>query len=751
MSSALCRLVLLLVAAGWPLAAQTPMLASPEEYRASRMLALWDEAVSGDNLALGKPVAYAPSPTYHLTVKGDSDKTDLTDGQIFRSGSQLIWWEEKAVGWNGLVRENKRIILDLQAPAPVGRIVWRVVAGSAKRGFTGPKRVKLYGSLDGTRVHAIREYYRAAEDNARADNYLLPNLGLPEEGTDVYVYPLILDAGNYTMRYLILEFDQDSHWFCTDELAVLRGSGEGRALGALPGEVMQTADVWIRSPEPTLPLVADVMLPLWFRQTDFRALGEKMAVTYRFVLPPGITLHSPRPYRRQESGDALLVTTGRGGNSNKIGPFFFTAATLPAEAVAVQYQALGADAAVQPLQTLWLQPTVLPPPFRLRQLSLSIGWMTDVQRGQWPDFAGSYGRLGFNAVPSFPRGWAREAEAQANAADPGTLTEAGRDLAALRGQGFQIIYMESPLHVVNWRYPEAAGEYRCQLDSVPQVDSFCPTYRGDYFQQEVERVGSSLLLMGGADKVIWDCELLGAGLWHGQKCRRCQAAFAGSGIAWEKFVQTRTIEMLQQLNARVRVVAASRGWPAPGIGMYGVDAARNYAGMLQFPVSGELNFQNPSLYVGDDPLQVHQKIRQCRQAHAGSGIIPWLSTNTNGQVSPANARIILWEALLNGASGATYYSLTDFNPAQLVEICRALARIAPWEDILLGGTPEHDAVTVLSGQARHSAIRKDDQLLLLLVNPGQQAQSVSWRHRDGQQGRVELPPGEAEMLHVRLP
>ena len=76
--------------------------------------------------------------------------------------------------------------------------------------------------------------------------------------------------------------------------------------------------------------------------------------------------------------------------------------------------------------------------------------------------------------------------------------------------------MESPLHIVNWRYPKAASEYKCQLPGGPPTqDSFCPSYRGPYFRDEVRRIADHMLMIGGADMVMWDWELPGPALWLG--------------------------------------------------------------------------------------------------------------------------------------------------------------------------------------------------------------------------------------------
>ncbi|MFH1922770.1 MAG: hypothetical protein ABIP48_23140, partial [Planctomycetota bacterium] len=53
-----------------------------------------------ENLALGRPVVFVPSPAYSLTHRGESDATDLTDGKLTGREDQKIWFDSSAVGWS---------------------------------------------------------------------------------------------------------------------------------------------------------------------------------------------------------------------------------------------------------------------------------------------------------------------------------------------------------------------------------------------------------------------------------------------------------------------------------------------------------------------------------------------------------------------------------------------------------------------------------------------------------------------------
>ena len=750
------RILLAFIALGGTLHGQGVEVAAPDAYSEQKMLALWKERTSGTNLAMHQPVTFSPTPSYHLTIKGGTDATDLVDGHLCTSKGQAIWSDSRAVGWNGLENRWNTIIVDLGKPQIVAKVVWRVTAGCRKKNFFGPKRVRLSGSLDGKTVHDLCDRYRWANDVAATDAYHLPNIGPTESGNMVYVYPLELDVGNVRTRYVVVEFEMDGVWLASDELAVIAGTAPAREMAASPSHALQVKDVWVSSDESRYPLVDGFPLPLFLRQRDLRDNGGKLPVTYRFRLPRGTSIAGPPYHQRTDGGKgAVSFLYPRGGNSQRIGPFYLRGKVRGE--VQVQVRAEGRNAEPQPWLTFALCPARLPAPFRLKQISASISWMNEHEQGDWPDFESVYARLGFNAVPTFPRAWGTYAVEKGtldlktlrSSADPASLTVDGWRLKRLREAGFRIIYMESPLHIVNWRYPKAASEYRCQLPGGPPTeDSFCPSYRGPYFRNEVRRIADHMLMIGGADMVMWDWELPGPALWLGQKCSRCQAEFAKTRMPWEAFVKQQTLDILASLNDAVKGTARARGWPSPKIGMYEVDAVDRYGGLFDYRQDRLLDFQGPSLYVGDDPKAVHDRIRAARRLGGDSRIIPYLTTGTCGYVTPRDARIIAWEALLNGAGGVTYYCFSDLNPAHLLEISRALAAVAGIEDVIVNGTPAHEQVRIAEPGIRHSAMRLGNRAGLLMVNTSKQDRRVHWRWEGGSGSGDELVPAGDGVLRT---
>ena len=194
--------------------------------------------------------------------------------------------------------------------------------------------------------------------------------------------------------------------------------------------------MWVSSDEARYPLVDGFPLPLFLRQRDLRDNGGKLPVTYRFRLPRGTSIAGPPYHRRTDDGKgAVSFLYPRGGNSQRIGPFYLRGKVRGE--VQVQVRAEGRNAEPQPWLNFTHCPARLPAPFRLKQISASISWMNEHEQGDWPDFESVYARLGFNAVPTFPRAWGTYAvekgklnlKALRASADPASLTAEGRRLS----------------------------------------------------------------------------------------------------------------------------------------------------------------------------------------------------------------------------------------------------------------------------------------------------------------------------------
>jgi hypothetical protein len=117
------------------------------------------------NLALGKPVRYAPLPNYGLTAKNNTDSTDLTDGVLSDQARGHLWFDSKCVGWSYANRCN--LALDLGKIHPIDEVAIRIQGGSPQAGICTPVWIELLVSDDAHLYRLAGEYstFRKADES----------------------------------------------------------------------------------------------------------------------------------------------------------------------------------------------------------------------------------------------------------------------------------------------------------------------------------------------------------------------------------------------------------------------------------------------------------------------------------------------------------------------------------------------------------------------------------------------------------
>ena len=107
--------------------------------------------------------------------------------------------------------------------------------------------------------------------------------------------------------------------------------------------------------------------------------------------------------------------------------------------------------------------------------------------------------------------------------------------------------------------------------TIPKNDThrwLCPSYKGEFYQKELERV-RRCTRDGKPDYVFYDIEI-----WHqaknsSSKCTRCQEAIKASGKTQDEFLFERGKEIMADLKEAIRLGAQDAGIPMPVIGSYG--------------------------------------------------------------------------------------------------------------------------------------------------------------------------------------
>ncbi len=728
---------------------------------------LWNARTVGENLALGKTVQLIPKPDYRLTVRGDSDSTDLTDGVLSTAPWDRLWFDSKSVGWYFADGLERFVRLDLGQIQPIERVVIRCLGGSGHN-FRFPKQFEVWVSRDG------REWFQAASmqklmpcEASQCDwdrYYYLEESGETYE-TRTFPFELNVEAD---ARFILLKITGATASVFSDELAVMKVpetkedsqnlqvsqdaqlsqspqdpqnppqlrnpsarfnaaySGTARSF-PLEGVILSTR--W-----PELGIVRGMQIPQHFQMMDLRPTDREaetaasQQVEMVLEIPNGIGVSAGNPAEipaewQNVTGEALPL----GEDGAKYARFVFPLAekngtfALPTLYFSVQeeesrpfppvrlYARCGGEPQFQ--TTLPVRVETLPEFEPFTQLHVSLAWMGEKEQKSWPNFFTNYRKLGFNAVPTFPRYWPKEDEKIASNLD---------FTAEARRQGFRIVMNESPLHVMMGGKAEG-DEIFCQTPEKPGKN-LCPTYRGEAYEREMNRVAQCVQRVR-PDFVFFDIECWHTALSSAKTCTRCQNAFQNAqksepDLTLETFLFRQGREITRDLHDAVVRGAKDAQISVPIIGSYNRQPTKPVYAIERFDETypESLDLAMPSLYVAGRERDVHENIRQNCGLLGNSDLIPWLSAGCYGEFDPSNLEFMVLEAFLNGSCGVTYYCFTDFDtPLDFYAHAKALAQLRPCETLLVQGKPLD-----FSGscpQMLYSALGTDSECLLLVGNP----------------------------------
>jgi tetratricopeptide (TPR) repeat protein len=659
------------------------------------------------------------------------------------------------------------ILIDLGRVAPVDRVVARFLGSHG--GLSFPRRIEVVVSDDGEtfrRVSSLEKLQPGEKDQSDWESFYF----LPEDGP-AYVHPFVLPVRTGA-RYIGLAVTGQSAAVFSDEVAVMRGDVDVDAASREGFEQVSfiTEGLVFRPSKTPLAITTNINTPNLFYVSDCRK-GEAVQrpVSYVIELPHEIELLQPglsetltaETFER----DARSWTRFRLAGSDtpdrrgrvRLPTFYFQlarGAALPAGAKAVFYaECEGVEPNRFETGIVAVEVPVVPP---LRRLHVSLAWTHEGQQMNWPGFWEAWPALGFNAVSTFPRYWKQGRPTE----------EVVAFLAEARGRGYKVIYNESPFHVMlNRRRKE--GEIYSQFKD-GGTGSLCPSYRGTFYQEEIQRV-ADLFEASNPDYVFYDIECWYKGAREAGRCLRCLERQKASGKDMSEYLAGMGPEMWADMRAAIAEKASAMGRAMPIIGSYNNHAAAPPHHMVMDFVAGypqALDQAQPSLYVRGDARLVHRSIRANYEVLKRRDILPWLSAGTYGEFEPRLLEQMILEALLNGACGITYYKFSDFDtPMDFYYQAKALAQVAPYEDLIADGEPcelKADNETLW-----YSACRKDDEVLLLVGNydrapDGKTAIDLPFAHvdevRDLRSGqrlpvavtlRLDVAPGEIALLYAR--
>ncbi|MGN0867189.1 MAG: hypothetical protein ACI4SG_05885 [Oligosphaeraceae bacterium] len=728
----------------------------------------FQDACDGPNLAEGRPVSFRPAPNYSLTVKGDSDAQDLTDGVL--SASDRLWWMPEAVAfqraWDGIF-----VTIDLGEVRHVRKVVVRLQGGVIdKYTVFFPENLTVWVSRDG------REYYpaqalvklKATEDylsDWKTLYYLPENLG---EGKNdhYYIYPFQLEV-QADARYVCLSSVSQQHInFVSDEVAVIEASEEevaspdyGAPYTRTPRR-LQHGGVLVTPKQPVFYVAEGIylrnLLSLENQRTEpFQNLEYAIELPEQVTYQPseawpawlrtlasretndGRTLWRFRPERNFQEVQKVL----RFG----FGPFFFAVppgTEIPPEQKYVQFISYvdgQEDQRVRmPLEILSIPR--MPTPWKRLDTSL---WLEN-RFHELPTHNQDELSLGFSTAMFFAS----------------TVEQAKEALPLIekaRAAGRRIRLEMEPTALLR-KKNGGKNESRCVGST-----STCLAYRGQEYQEAVEQV-RQVLQMLPVDVVVFDIEDWEPNYMNNtiRSCTRCQEEKNRRGMeSWVEYFDVLQAEYVSAFTYAVQEGAQAAGRPVPRVGYYAVSPEMSYRcqeGPVPFLGYSRLypalcdEIQNS--YYGRSPAEAGQQMRRVYQATGGmpERLIPWRTAGTGAyhtQPMGAVAEEILLETLMNGAGGVQYFYALGFeSPLDYFYVARAFSLLAPYEDILMDGSLEEEIQGDNPGLS-YTARRLDDQLLLLVGNYGTQRMAADTLYlpeaasvtRLSPQGTVSLDQG----------
>ena len=657
---------------------------------------LWASRTQGTNLALGKKCQLVP--------KNETDPFDLTDGKFASKSEERLWFYKGTVGWYDGVGHSF-IKVDLEEVQPVDRLVIRLLGGS-NGNFKFPEKMTVHVSKDGKMFHEATSMQKLAPCESRQcdwKRYYYIEEDLPWGRAWTYPFELSVQA---EARYVILEIKAQTGSIFSDEMAVIKAEEKGGAFNSAyrtEGREIPMEGLLIRPRLPEIAVMATLPAPQKLMVTDLRPDEEKKEFGKVIMeFPKGVKVINSGDYAVEETADGTRYTYDLAKSKGK-SPVFHLDADAKASGDVTIYAVTSKGPQFKTTVPLKVVAPIEVKP--LKRLHVSLSWMSESAGREWPNFWENWRRLGFNVVGSFPRYWWNEA----------SVKRGQEYVEAAHKAGYKVIMNDSSLHEMVGG--KKAGNEFCVIPGNDTHRWLCPSYRGDFYKKELERV-RRCTRNGKPDYVFYDIEI-----WHqakasSAKCTRCQEAIKASGKTQEDYLFDCGKEIMTDLKEAIRKGAEDAGIPMPVLGSYHRHAASPTFAIERWQdlYPANIDMAQPSLYVCGRAQDVHDCIRKNHEIMGNKMIIPWLTAGTYGEFDSYKIEQMVLEAFMNGANGITYFQASDFydSPMDFYYHAKALAEIQPYEDLVMDG--EVAAVEGTNADLTYSMLVKGREALLLVGN-----------------------------------
>lgn len=701
--------------------------AAPKNTEAQKYRELWYKRSAGKNLALGKKVAFTIQPNYRLTRNGNSDSTDLTDGMLSSRKDGTIWFDRLSVGWGFVLGSGVDMRLDLGKVLPIDRVVLRCLAGRNGVDEFTPDDFQVLVSKDGRKWYSAAQLKRLMPGEKDQSDFktcfYLPEPGVP------YVYPMEIKI-DCNARYLNIRVSSAKRYFMTDELAVMEASPKLASSPdfdkAYEGETVPffTSGILIAPHKNYFAISRNIITPNFLLARDMRSAAEQKNNLIKAVveLPKGIELISPSKAETKDisiNGKAykqwIIPYNIKQAVKN---PFFFK--------VSPEYQDDGNAVAVFYALAGKHKPNKVKVPLKIINIpevsglkfNVSLAWMyhlmTDsashsFSNSHYPEFFDAWPKMGFNALGAEPWIWWVEKNAR-----PAQIPDRKALLQRARKHGFKIIMIHS-LDGMLLRYSGKHREIYCQ-DPKGKSHNLCPSYQGKYYQENLQCMRECLEL-AEPDYVFWDMEAWYHARKYAKTCARCIAGQKASGKSMDEYLFDQGTRLNRDLYETVERYAKEKNVKMPIVASYDRSVNKPVYGteVVKRIYPKYIKQLQPSLYVAGDAQKVHDSIRKNYLEYKTRNIIPWLTAGTYGEFASYKLEQMIYEAMLNGAGGFTYYRYYDFDtPTDFYYHSKALKTLAPYQELIMNG--EILAPQGANKQMTYSGVRKGNEMLLLTGN-----------------------------------
>lgn len=692
------------------------------------------------NLAQGVGVRFLPNPSGGSENKVSRISRALTDGQYSQAKNGMVWRDPEVAVWKYRGRINMEI--DLGQNARIDEVAIRLLGGSYEWGGQGkgfPPEVEVFVSDDGEQYFRVGSYSRWAPGDQE-------KFGIPEDQGESWMHNLRFGDLQAQGRYVGVRI-YGTGLSATDEIQVLGAPlPEPQASEEMNGEKgdfsVTRAQLYFHRPALQIATNAALPVPLGI-VTPVPTIQDNLVM--ELELPRGVDLVGGT-FGKQDLTEATAIDGQEGrkvyrfevpeevqdrfwNNRKHFGRLYFQATDWQqGQEGEMIYRFSDGASWESPDYAISLQAVELEEAPRLEKIMTSLGWWYVHETLAWPDALENFRKVGLN---TFAFTVARSTTVNPQSVGMVFLEQA-------RQEGFYISLVESTIQRLKQRRADKK-EMFCYFEDGKTGTAYCPSYRGKYWQEELDRyaevvarvrphfISQDIEIWLAADRVDFDFSHLAE---EERRCVRCGEDFRDSGIKnpaiWRR---TKGLELWTAMTEVARKAASENGGPEFVNSGYNFRPGQTYQNVWNFNMlyeAGLLDHSQVSTYTTMYPRHlgwIGDRIRGDREKLPDGYVMPWLTPGDAGVYPGEYFQWMLLEAWTNGARGIWFWSNRLWDSDLLIAHNRAVHAIAPVEPIIVEGELVGEYAQVI-GEGRVSGMRRGEEWVLLVADYEKQSSGM---------------------------